>query len=99
MMSHGSLCSKAKLYCWITARSRPLPEPGKASVPLLGDLMETARGSATLPELKFGIGTVGMPSFRVVIQANWSAERLKLMSYGNDPRMGRDQGSGLIVRP
>src|SRR4029453_165707 len=99
-MSNGSLRSKAMLYCWMTARSRPLPEPGKASVPKFGDRMKTLAGSFTLPELKSGIGTVGIPTpSRVVVQANCSAARLKLMSYGNDPRMGRDQGSGLMVRP
>src|SRR5262245_55904624 len=99
MMSNGSLRSKAMLYCWMTARSRPLPDPGNASVPKFGDRMKTFLGSFTLPELKSGIRTVGIPFARLVIVANGSAELLKLMSYGNDPRMGRDQGSGLMVRP
>jgi hypothetical protein len=40
-----------------------------------------------------------MPSARVVTQAYGSAEALWLMSKGNEPRIGRDQGSGLMVRP
>ena len=46
-----------------------------------------------------GIGTAGMPVASVVVHMYWSAVRLKLMSYGNEPRIGRDHGSGLIVRP
>src|SRR5262245_27903463 len=99
MKSPGSLCSKAKLYCLMLARLRPLPEPGNASVPKFGDRMKKLAGSFTLPELTSGITTVGMPSPREVVQRNASAPRLKLMSYGNDPRIGRDQGSGLMVWP
>src|SRR5262245_50740830 len=99
MKSPGSLCSKAMFHCLTVARSRPLPEPGNASTPVFGDRMKTPGGSVTLPELISGIGTVGIPATRVVVEPKVSAVRLKLMSNGNDPRIGRDQGSGLTVWP
>ena len=56
-------------------------------------------GSFTRPELRSGIGTGGMPCSSVPNEPNCSAVWLKKMSNGNEPRIGRDQGSGLIVRP
>src|SRR5688500_8434446 len=99
MMSYGSRRSKAMFHCLMVARSSPEPAPGKASKSLFGDRMKTFTGNLTTPELTSGIGTGGMPLASVVTQPNCSAVLLKVMSYGNDPRSGRDQGSGLTVWP
>src|SRR5262245_52802122 len=99
MKSPGSRCSKATFHCLMVARSRPLPEPGNASRPAFGERMKTPGGSVTLPELRSGTTTGGMLVAKVVTELNVLAELLKLMSKGNDPRIGRDQGSGLIVWP
>ena len=89
-MSHGSRYSYAMFHCWMIPRSTWFG---------FGERMNTPGGSTTWPELISGTGTRGIPLASVVTEANCSADALKLMSCGNEPRIGRDHGSGLIVRP
>jgi hypothetical protein len=88
-MSPGRRRSTATFICWMVARF---------TLSGLGDRMKVFGGRVTRPELRSGIGTGGSP-FSMGNEEYCSAVWLKKMSKGNDPRIGRDQGSGLKVRP